>query len=714
MRLLFAGTKQLAVGLVAAAALAAASADSAPCQTPPAPAQPAPAPARASSAPAAVTRYPPSFFTAIQPNTALDMVNNLPGFALDLGGGVRGFEGAAGNVLIDGERPASKTDALDEVLRRIPASSVARIDVIRGGAPGIDMQGKTVIANVIQVVDQRLKLTTAVAASYNTSVGQTLPSMRLEGSKRFGATNVEASLLLGAGADDGTGNGRRQVVDGAGHVTQTAYERSFGEGVQDKLQGSVETPVAGGKLRVEGSLFHNPYTYKDADTLIAPPGAEFERYTQGNDTAEVGLRYEHSLGSRASVEAFLIQQLGASDYVDDFHTEDFGVPPDHTHFSLSKRTGESIAHGVWKFTESRTLSMEVGAEGAFNWLNSRTLETDNGAPVAVPAANVHVEEKRGEGFATATWRPLNVLTVEAGMRIEGSIISSTGDVVGVAHFVFPKPSVLLTWSPESSDQLRLRVEREVSQLDFNNFAATGSLGTGTHAGNPQLTPQQDWVIEAAYERRFWGGGDASITLRRYWLTDVIDWAPTCGQPIGQPLTCGPAAEFDEPANVGDGFKDELAVALTLPTDKLHIPAGVLTVRSTWRLSGVTDPSTHRRREISGLHPVDAEIHFTQNLPKLKSTWGWDVFPAWRQTRYHFNEIDTDRLGTYVDIYFEYKPRSDFALRAELDNATSHGFDHIRQFFDPFRDDPGAQVSSVDQRHPRFGPIIFLRARKTFG
>ena len=78
------------------------------------------------------------------------MVNALPGFALDAGDGVRGFGGAAGNVLIDGERPATKNDTLDEVLQRIPASSVARIDVIRGGAPGIDMQGKTVIANVIR------------------------------------------------------------------------------------------------------------------------------------------------------------------------------------------------------------------------------------------------------------------------------------------------------------------------------------------------------------------------------------------------------------------------------------------------------------------------------------------------------------------------------------------------------------------------------------
>ncbi|HEY3889151.1 MAG TPA: TonB-dependent receptor, partial [Caulobacteraceae bacterium] len=59
-------------------------------------AQPAPPPANAPAASAAVTSYPPSAFAAVRPNTALDMINNLPGFTLDTGDAVRGFGGAAG------------------------------------------------------------------------------------------------------------------------------------------------------------------------------------------------------------------------------------------------------------------------------------------------------------------------------------------------------------------------------------------------------------------------------------------------------------------------------------------------------------------------------------------------------------------------------------------------------------------------------------------
>ena len=109
----------------------------------------APAAAPATTPQQGLTSYPAAYFAGATTGTALDMVNRLPDFVLDTGSSVRGFEGAAGNVLVNGERPASKSDALDAILQRIPAAKVERIDVVRGGAPGIDMQGKTVIANLV-------------------------------------------------------------------------------------------------------------------------------------------------------------------------------------------------------------------------------------------------------------------------------------------------------------------------------------------------------------------------------------------------------------------------------------------------------------------------------------------------------------------------------------------------------------------------------------
>ena len=657
-----------------------------------------------------VTSYPPSFFTAVRPNTALDMINALPGFTFDGGGAVRGFAGAAGNVLIDGERPATKTDGLDEILRRIPASSVARIDLIRGGAPGIDMQGKTLIANVIRKDGDGLHLTTAaqVVALYN---GKFDYALRLEGAKRSGSTAWEFGAYFGTGADDGTGSGPRTITDAAGRVTRSGVEHYFGEQGTDKVNGAVETPMLGGRLRLEGSYLHQPYVSLRDDTLTGPPGDELEIYHLTQDTGELGARYDKSLGPLGSVEVFALQQFSRYASLDQFDDEgDIQV------FKLGKRGGESILRGTWSFSPRPNLTLESGLEGDYNWQTIRTTVTDQGAPIPVPAANVLVKEYRGEAFVDATWRPKSTLTLEVGTRIEASKIASTGDVTSSGVFVFPKPRAVVTWAPDGADQAQLRVEREVSQLDFMNFAASGTLATGVHAGNPTLTPPQDWVVEASYDRRFWGGGDIGFALRHYWLSDAIDRAPFCATVTGAivPPPCDPSLTFDAPANIGSGSRVEAGVSLTLPTDRLGLKQGQLIVRATWRRSRVIDPSTGRPREISGLHPVDGELHYTQNLPGLRSHWGFDAYPAWRQTYYYFSEVDTQRLGIWLDAYVEYKPREDLALKLEADNLATHGGEYIRAFYDPFRDVGGGQLSSVDNRSPRFGPELTFHVRKTFG
>ncbi|MDT8428017.1 MAG: hypothetical protein RQ757_04540 [Pseudomonadales bacterium] len=89
------------------------------------------------------------FFTPYNPVTALDMVEQVPGFTLEEGGQLRGFGGTAGNILINGERPSTKNDSAGEILGRIPASAVSRIDLIRGETGGLDLRGQAVAVNVI-------------------------------------------------------------------------------------------------------------------------------------------------------------------------------------------------------------------------------------------------------------------------------------------------------------------------------------------------------------------------------------------------------------------------------------------------------------------------------------------------------------------------------------------------------------------------------------
>src|SRR6185503_4867827 len=124
---------------------------------------------------------------------------------------------------------------------------------------------------------------------------------------------------------------------------------------------------------------------------------------------------------------------------------------------------------VGKHRFSDRLSFEAGAETAINKLDSETSLIVNGAPIPLPAASVQVQEDRNEVFAKGAWRPGAAWTIDASLRYEHTKISSDGDVVLEKTLQYLKPRVAVTWDATKSTQVRVRVEREVGQLNFNDF-----------------------------------------------------------------------------------------------------------------------------------------------------------------------------------------------------------------------------------------------------
>ena len=100
--------------------------------------------------------YQRNYFNQYNPQTAWDIIDRLPGFTLDSGEDLRGFGATAGNVLIDGERPSSKTGGIVGALNRIPANLIERVEVIRGVAGNSEAAGQAVVANLIQIADATL------------------------------------------------------------------------------------------------------------------------------------------------------------------------------------------------------------------------------------------------------------------------------------------------------------------------------------------------------------------------------------------------------------------------------------------------------------------------------------------------------------------------------------------------------------------------------
>ena len=523
--------------------------------------------------------YPPAYFEAAHPSTAREMLDRIPGFTFDGGESVRGYEGAAGNVLVDGQRPAAKTDTLDAILRRIPTSSVAHIEIIRGGASGVDMQGRSVLANVVLRKEAARKFQVISLATYQPGKGRITPQMRIVGSGGGNGRKWEFSLFGGSYVDGSYGDGPTLKSNAQGTPIQTGRSQSHAGGQNYQFTGSYELPLAKGQLRLNGLVRQAPFD-DDISNRALKPASYLEREHVSNDTdsSEFGLRYSRDLDSNSQMEVVVLRQAEDIQFADVVRS-----PTDQIDFSQDSKTEEKILRGVWKQRLRTSFSWELGAEAAANTLHNRIAYIANGQKISLPSANVTVTESRYEAIAKAVWSPDSNWTAEADLRQELSEIASKGDTVLSKSLSYTKPRLAFKWNYGTGDQIRFRLEREVGQLKFADFTATSALKNGViTAGNPDLAPEQGWVTELTSEHQVLRRGAIVITGRHASLSDVIDRAPIFAR----------TGVIDSPANIGSGTKDELSVNATLPLDSLGAKGVQLQSNMTWRRSRVTDPTTH--------------------------------------------------------------------------------------------------------------------------
>lgn len=643
-----------------------------------------------------VVSYAPAFFTEFRPSTALDMVNHLPGFSEDDGEQVRGYSGAAGNVLIDGRRPASKGDSVSSLLSRINAIDVDHIELIRGGADGVDMQGRTVLANVVRKGGDSTQVVAQASVHVFLEDGHHVPGGSVMITKRFDGRTLDLTLTRGSGLDDSVGGGRYVIRDGAGRVLSDVAAHTTGDGGGVALSAAFKTPLAGGDLRLNGRVSENYFkSTVDEGYRLASDDHVLDR--SRTRQAEFGGNYERKLGP-VDAEAVLLQRLGRT-----FSGEQETAPAVDGRFSGVNDTGETIVRLSGRYAPIQPLTLQVGAEGAYNFLEGHTRFSFNGADVPLPSAEVKVEETRGEFFGQATYKPIAALTLEAGVRFEISDISETGDSRQDRSFFYAKPRFAAAYSLDADTQLRLRAEKKVGQLDFGNFVSSTNFAQNQiNAGNPDLRPDQRWQYEAALERKFWNKGSVTVTLTHETLDDVVDLVPIIG----------PGFAFDAPGNIGSGTADTLDIEATVPLDPLGLKGGTLTSSTLWRTSEVTDPLTKEKRRISSQRPNNIQLVYEQDLPALNAKAGVLYYRAWTEVSYRLTEVDHRVLTPpYVQLYAEYKPRPDVKVRVELTNIIPFRFQYQQDIYaGPRNSSPLAQRILLDlQSQPR----MYFQVRKSF-
>ena len=637
--------------------------------------------------------FTPDFFAAQRPNTALDMVNRVPGFSIDNGSGARGFEGAVGNVLINNNRPASKNDSGSNVLGRTLANQVERIELIRGGAPGIDMQGYSVVVNVIlKTTDSRQSILTWNATLFEGGhdiYGGSYQFTQTKGDRSWGVT-----LSDGMGSSDSNGVGRSIRRNAAGDVIRDERFENDGWGGGQSIRGNYTGPVFGGKL--EGTARYGLNDYQNWTELSSPTSLRRSDYAEDGDSGELGLTWTRTLNPRWTLETRLIHEFSSFDSVSGSNETLNGTAAPEQQFKSNGDSSESILRALVRHERSPALTIEAGAEIAYNMLDVNQAFTIGGVGVPLPSASVKVEETRGEAFSKATWRINPKLTLEGGVRLEASTISQSGDADQEKSFFFAKPRLLATWTPMANNQLRFRFERELGQLDFGDFAASAELSDGTvFGGNVDLEPEQRWISELSYERRFWGEGVVSIGYRHDRIIDVIDRLPLPG---GLSAT----------GNIGDGTLDQLSLNVVVPLDKVGISGARFTFQNDWNKTSVTDPTTGEDRRISGVRPSQANVGFQQDITSWKTQWGINWLPRLGQATYDPDQTFAWRGADYLEAFVEYKPSPTLSLRAQLNL-----WDDFTQQRTVYATRNPRTVAFVEERSIDPRTFVSLRVRKTF-
>jgi|GEM_PF-192856 len=647
--------------------------------------------------------YQVAFFSQYSPQNAFDMVTRLPGFSFDRGSSQRGFGGNAGNVLIDGSRPTSKSTGLEAVLKRIPAAQVERIEILRGGVGAGEAAGQSIIANVI-----RKQGGSSGTWTYITRVapdGRVRPNLEAAITSKLGGWDTTFDIDLGSRA----GNREALVVDrdADGNVTSSSNETRPDGNRFLFATGEGSRQVAGGKLTLNGRF--GGFRFEGRPTRLGfdgrlPDGGQpdtirtiIDRFE--GDEAEFGVDWGKTFDNK-----WKWRLIGLGVYKKDisespFRFEDFNTGEVETfNFSQDSVNTEFILRSTYGKTGAGKLKPEYGIEIAKNKLDTSSIFTDNGEIVAIDGSDVIVSEVRGEAFANFVYQATSKLTLDGGLTFEISEIKASGDNANARTLNFLKPRVSATYNFSKKIQLTLEAERRIGQLNFGSFASSTQLDDGrASSGNTELRPDKRTVAEATLDWKFGERGSIKANFFYQWRSDILEniILPTGDSGRG---------------NAGDARFYGIGINLNLPLDSF-LKGALLEVNYDRAFSSFEDPILGGAvRDISNFNPEFLNVEFRHDVTKAKVSYGVFFNSSFTDTNYQVDEIQTfegnGRFGAFIETtrFFGVK------ARLEAFNLNTGKFDRTRTFF---VDDRGGAFNGTQVSERRRRPEVRLNISGTF-
>lgn len=664
-----------------------------------------------------VQAFDAAFFATYNPVTAADMVARVPGFEVRDGDDRRGFGATAGNILINGERPSSKTIA-SEQLKRIPAGNVARIELISGSNSAVEVRGQAQLVNIVlKKASSSATPTTYVAALRHIQYSNRL-GWALQASKSL-ALGPDAELAIDVQAPNLRGRGDifEAVRDASGNLT--AYREQFGQPNNIGLQGSANLkwrPDPKDSISVNVQYAPTWNTNNTASIERAANGSLRSVLAgvtdiENNYTGEVGADWEHRFSPAFSAKLIGLATFTNAEQQDVYDI--FTAPSSYLARTQDRTTegGERVVRLQLTAKPFASHTLDFGGEGAFNYRDTTLdifTQPRGGVVTRVPLAvsNARVEETRGEIFITDIWTVTEKLTLEPGFNYEFSRITQTGDKMQEREFSYPKPRISATYALDKTNQLRASVTRDVAQLDFAEFSSTVDfVNAASTQGNPDLVPEKAWKARIEWERRFGKRGALTIAAFHDEVEDVHDLVDIAGA--------------DAYGNIGDGQRTGLEIKAAIPLSGFGIPNAELRFNGLLQETEVTDPKTGEKRSFSvsterqgspsGSPTLNAGnkdwayvVNFRQELPSLSSSWGAAVVQWSGRSEYKRAETyEYERATPRFDLFAETTRLKPVTLRVYVNNIFSSAEERVRTFYQTDRST--GVVTRTESRKSKGGP-----------
>ena len=575
----------------------------------------------------------------------------------------RGFGSSGTQILINGERQSSKSNSIIKTLERINADSLIRIEVIRGTEAGLDVRSDGVIVNII--VDASLSKssgTWSAALGYLTSGDS---NWRGTGSWATKIKNTDIVLGLERIGDLNSRIYDEFTVD----QEQSLLYYRLRETVEYQSSNRVNLDL-NSKINDKNTLRINALLWFDGkenapqiQEYFLPSDVEkIEFYKkinwdrkEKNDGWEFGGDWEYQINKNHSLKLRLVlteenELQNDISFLDD--TYDFYNDSSELN---NRKENERIIRLSFNKLIGKNSALEYGVESAFNkldrtfnliYFDSNAKQTNAG----LINTSGKVEEDRYEGFLSYNLPLFKKIRLELALNYEWSEISQSGDINLSREFKYWKPRIDLKWDYKKNRQLRINVERNVGQINFDDFISSyDQFEESIRAGNPDLRPETEWMLKVEHEWRLPNDGGV-ITLKG------------SAREIDGPVDRLPIDGYAGIGNLSSGERTKATIDGSIRINKI-LEGGVFRFKGYLQSTKVTDPVTNIERDFSWYKRWETMIGIRQDIPGGKYSWAMTY-----RYQSQFNIYDPYLWGRFAE-----DPTLGFGFTAKLNPKLNLNF-----------------------------------------